>query len=160
MPAGANSWGEYHWCVGAIVMHANDLPLTTEAQRSSNVAIRNFNTTKATTGLNLIVAATNYLDDDAELKVFVNPLPAGWRVVMPPRAPAAPREGRLTSIGPGHPAARGEKRRHRRRQRSRRTVALGRGDADRGRKRVHISRGGALKIIHAKCLAKRAGALL
>lgn len=45
VPIGANSWGEYHWCVGAIVMHANDLPLTTEAQRSSNVAIRNFSTT-------------------------------------------------------------------------------------------------------------------
>ncbi len=97
VPIGANSWGERHWCVGAIVMQANDLPLTTEAQRSSNIAIRNFNTTEVLAGANLLVAATNYLEVDAELKVFVDALPPGWRVVVPAR-PQPGRKERLTSI--------------------------------------------------------------
>lgn len=97
VPVGTNSWGERHWCVGAIVMHPDDLPLTTKAQRSSNVAIRNFNTTETVVGTNLLVAATNFLETDAELKVFVDDLPAGWRVVLPP--PPRPIERkRLTSI--------------------------------------------------------------
>jgi hypothetical protein len=97
VPVGTNSWGERHWCVGAIVMHEDDLPLTTEAQRSSNVAIRNFNTTTTVAGTNLIVAATNFLDVDAELKVFVDELPAGWEVVIPP-APGPPKGTRLAAI--------------------------------------------------------------
>jgi len=84
VPVGTNSWGERHWCVGAIVMHPDDLPLTTQAQRSSNVAIRNFNTTTTVVGTNLLVAATNYLDVDAEVLVSVGDLPPGWRVVIPP----------------------------------------------------------------------------
>ena len=97
VPVGTNSWGERHWCVGSIVMHANDLPLTTEARRSSNVAIRNFNTTETVTGTNLLVAATNYLDVDAELVVAVDDLPPGWQVVLPPR-PKLARTQKLTSI--------------------------------------------------------------
>jgi carboxypeptidase T len=102
VPVGTNSWGERHWCVGAIVMHDRDLPLTTQAQRSSNVAIRNFNTTETVVaGMNLVVAATNFLEVDAELATIIDQasLPPGWRVVladMPkpqPRAPVA-----LTSI--------------------------------------------------------------
>lgn len=85
VPVGTNSWGERHWCVGAIVMHAEDLPLTTEAQRSSNVAIRNFNTTETVVGTNLLVAATNYLNVDAELIVTADDLPTGWEVVIPPK---------------------------------------------------------------------------
>lgn len=84
VPVGTNSWGERHWCVGAIVMHPDDLPLTTEARLSSNVAIRNFNTTETVVGTNLLVAATNYLDVDAELLVNVDDLPTGWQIVMPP----------------------------------------------------------------------------
>ena len=83
VPIGTNSWGERHWCVGAIVMHANDMPLTTEAQRSSNVAIRNFNTTETVVGLNVVVAAMNFLAVDAELRVHVDQLPPGWDVVLP-----------------------------------------------------------------------------
>lgn len=97
VPVGTNSWGERHWCVGAIVMHPDDLPLTTEPRRSSNVAIRNFNTTEIVVGTNLLVAATNFLETDAELIVFVDDLPAGWQVVLPP--PPKRVEGkRLTSI--------------------------------------------------------------
>lgn len=97
VPVGTNSWGERHWCVGAIVMHPDDLPLTTEAQRSSNVAIRNFNITETVVGTNLLVAATNFLETDAELIVFVDDLPAGWQVMLP--LPPKPVEGkRRTSI--------------------------------------------------------------
>jgi hypothetical protein len=97
VPVGTNSWGERHWCVGAIVMHPNDLPLTTESQRSSNVAIRNFNTTETVVGLNLVVAATNFLGVDAELSVFVDELPPGWQIVVPP-SPKPYERDRLTSI--------------------------------------------------------------
>ena len=97
VPIGTNSWGERHWCVGAIVMHATDLPLTTEAQRSSNVAIRNFNTTETVLGLNLVVAATNFLAVDTELSIFVDKLPPGWQVVVPP-SPKPDERNRLTSI--------------------------------------------------------------
>jgi len=97
VPVGTNSWGERHWCVGAIVMHEDDMPLTTEAQRSSNVAIRNFNTTETVVSTNLIVAATNFLDVDAELIVSVDdPLP-GWQVVVPP-VPKPVNGGRASSI--------------------------------------------------------------
>ena len=106
IPVGANSWGEAHWCVGAIVMHATDLPLTTQAERSSNVAIHNFETTAATTARNLIISATNFLDVDAELATVVDTdsIPAGWHVVLgvPPKtrsrgalATAIGRKGRL-----------------------------------------------------------------
>jgi hypothetical protein len=97
VPIGTNSWGERHWCVGAIVMNSEDMPLTTEARRSSNVAIRNFNTTETVVGTNLLVAATNFLDVDAELIVSVDALPPGWQVVIPP-APKPIKGPRPTSI--------------------------------------------------------------
>lgn len=105
VPTGTNIWGERHWCVGVVVKHARDLPLTTEARRSSNVAIRNFNTTEMTASGMLLAAATNYLDVAAELRVHVDTtsLPRGWRVFVPPqpklqardRPSALVRKGRL-----------------------------------------------------------------
>jgi zinc carboxypeptidase len=84
VPTGTNSWGERHWCVGVVIKHQRDMPLTTQAQRSSNIAIRNFTTVEAAAaGASRQVAATNYLDTDAELRVLVSPLPAGWEVHMP-----------------------------------------------------------------------------
>ena len=89
VPVGANSWGELHWCVGAIVMHENDMPLTTQAQRSSNVAIRNFETEPLVISKNLVLAATNFLQTDAELIATLDKssIPAGWQVTLgnPPR---------------------------------------------------------------------------
>ncbi len=78
-------------------MHGNDLPLTTEARRSSNVAIRNFNTTETVVGTNLLVAATNYLEIDAELIISVDDLPPGWQVVLPQHHMPVRRK-KLTSI--------------------------------------------------------------
>ena len=81
VPVGNNSWGEPHWCVGIVVKHATDLPLTTQVQRSSNVACKNFNTTPVQQSQLLLVAAHNYLDVPAELRVHLDPkaLPAGWK---------------------------------------------------------------------------------
>lgn len=83
VPTGMNSWGERHWCVGVVIKHQRDMPLTTQAQRSSNIGIRNFTTLAAAAAVNRQVAATNFLDTDAELRVLVSPLPAGWAVRMP-----------------------------------------------------------------------------
>lgn len=86
VPTGANSWGEYHWCVGAIVTHPDDRPLTTEIQRSSNIGGRNFQTTVMTGAQTLAVAITNYLNVTAEYTVTFDPrgLPKGWEVILPP----------------------------------------------------------------------------
>ncbi len=86
VPIGTNSWGERHWCVGAIIMHDTDMPLTTEAQRSSNVAIKNFTTTESIAAGNFVVAGTNFLATDAELIVKVDDgsIPDGWSVTVPP----------------------------------------------------------------------------
>ena len=89
VPSGTNSWGERHWCVGVVLKEARDMPLTNQGQRSSNIAIRNFNTTTVTSAQTLWVAADNYLDVAAELRVFVDTLrlPPRWRVVLPPLPP-------------------------------------------------------------------------
>lgn len=86
VPVGTNSWGERHWCVGAIAYHPDDRPLTTQVQRTSNLACRNFNTTESVlAGQTLLVAVANYLDVPAEFRVNVVPqdLPRGWNVVIP-----------------------------------------------------------------------------
>ncbi len=85
VPIGTNSWGERHWCVGAVIKHANDMPLTTEAQRTSNVGIRNFNTTEIIAAGTLNIAATNYLAVASELLVNIDrsSIPEGWKVFLP-----------------------------------------------------------------------------
>jgi hypothetical protein len=86
VPTGTNSWGEYHWCVGAVVIHPDDRPLTTEIQLSNNIGGRNFETVAAAAGLQtLFVAVTNYLDVAAEYEININTetLPRGWQLVAP-----------------------------------------------------------------------------
>lgn len=100
VPIGTNSWGERHWCVGVVLKHQRDMPLTNQAQRSSNIAIKNFNTTAMTTSQILLVAADNFLDVPAELRVIVDTarLPAGWRVILlQPAAPPKPRPPRTAT---------------------------------------------------------------
>lgn len=83
-PVGTNIWGERHWCVGAVIKQANDMPLTTVVNRSSNIACHNFNTTTIIDDGLLQVAATNYLAVAAELNVSFNQneLPADWKLTM------------------------------------------------------------------------------
>ena len=105
VPIGTNIWGERHWCVGAVIKHDNDLPLTTQAQRSSNIGIKNFNTTTTVVGGMLMVAATNFLDVDAELVFHIDRerIPDDWEIEIPPqprprygaRLPGIARKARL-----------------------------------------------------------------
>jgi len=86
VPTGTNSWGEYHWCVGAVVIHPDDRPLTTQIQISNNIGGRNFQTVAAAAGLQtLFVALTNYLDVAAEYEINIDrkTLPRGWQLLAP-----------------------------------------------------------------------------
>ena len=84
-PVGTNIWGERHWCVGVVIKHEDDMPLTTIVSLSSNIACHNFNTTTIVEGDILNIAATNYLDVAAELIINVNrdELPADWKLELP-----------------------------------------------------------------------------
>jgi carboxypeptidase T len=81
VPAGRNSWGELHWCVGVVIKQENDMPLSTLVNRTSNIACRNFETREAQSGMMVTVAATNFLTVASELQLNFsqNQLPAGWR---------------------------------------------------------------------------------
>jgi len=67
------------------------MPLTTQAQRTSNIGIRNFQTTETLVGTTVLVAATNFLDVAAELQVAIDQrsLPPNWKVLIPHRLPKA-----------------------------------------------------------------------
>ncbi len=84
-PVGTNIWGERHWCVGGVVKHENDMPLTTVVSRTSNVACHNFNTTTIVESGLLWVAATNFLSVAAELELSFNrgDLPSDWVIEFP-----------------------------------------------------------------------------
>jgi hypothetical protein len=86
VPSGTNIWGEHHWCVGAAVTHADDKPLTTQIQRTSNIGGHNFETVPLEALNKLFVGVTNFLKVPAEFIVRVDPktLPRGWRVEIPP----------------------------------------------------------------------------
>lgn len=103
VPTGFNAWGERHWCVGAIVYHPNDRPLTTQVERSSNIACRNFNTVEALLGGQvLLVGLHNFLDTHAEYRLTVDrsTLPPGWRVVIadPPQPAKTNRKAKLLGL--------------------------------------------------------------
>jgi len=105
VPTGTNVLGERHWCVGAIVYHPDDRPLTTQVQRTSNIGCRNFQTVEPVImdyGYILKVAVSNFLDVEAEYRVFVDPnsLPRGWSVdILKPRYERIPsRKARLLGV--------------------------------------------------------------
>lgn len=85
VPAGTNSAGDRHWCVGVVVTHADDRPLTTQVQRSNNLACRNFYPVVGEIAGEYFVMVTNSLDVSVEYRMTVddNSLPPGWRVVIP-----------------------------------------------------------------------------
>jgi len=90
VPTGTNIWGEHHWCVGAIVMHPDDRPLTTEIQLSSNIGGHNFQTVDVLAGERILaVALTNHFGVAAEYEATINreQLPRGWEAVVPPLPP-------------------------------------------------------------------------
>lgn len=90
VPTDPNSWGEYHWCVGVVIKHLDDLPVSTHPVYSNNVAIRNFQPAPTTTTSSALrFEAVNHLTLDADLDVFVTTvgLPAGWEVHLDPDRP-------------------------------------------------------------------------
>jgi hypothetical protein len=100
VPADANSWGENHWCVGVVLSHPGDRPLTTQIQRTSNIGGRNFSTVALRKRAHtFLVGATNYLAVPAELVVRMNPrtLPDGWQVALP-RAQAREKPSRKAAL--------------------------------------------------------------
>jgi carboxypeptidase T len=83
VPAVANSWGELHWCVGVVVKHDRDMPLTTIINRSSNIACKNFNPLPVTSAITtLTVVAENTLNIAAEFRLDIDQqsLPPGVKV--------------------------------------------------------------------------------
>ena len=97
VPTGTNIWEEHHWCVGAIVMHPDDRPLTTEIQLTSNIGGHNFETVDAVAGERLLaVAITNHLSVAAEYEATISRerLPHDWEVVIPPLPPTQDQTGR------------------------------------------------------------------
>lgn len=103
VPTGTNAWGERHWCVGAIVYHPDDRPLTTQVERTSNIACRNFQTVEAVLGGQvLLVGLSNFLDTAAEYRLMVDrtTLPRDWRVIIPdpPQPAKTNRKAKLLGI--------------------------------------------------------------
>jgi carboxypeptidase T len=84
-PSVPNIWGEPHWCVGVVVKHENDMPLTTVVNRSSNVACKNFDFVVIEASGLAYVAATNFLSVAAELQVDIlkEGLPPEWQIELP-----------------------------------------------------------------------------
>lgn len=82
VPIGTNIWGERHWCVGVVIRHEDDMPLTNQVQRTSNIGCRNFNTTEVVVGGSILVAAENFLNVPAEIKYIIDleKLPKGITV--------------------------------------------------------------------------------
>lgn len=101
VPTDPNIWGEWHWCVGAIVYHPNDRPLTTQIQRSSNVACRNFQTVPVQYlqyQIHLPVAIKNFLNTPAEFRLTVDKLPKGWTIKIPEPHGKVSRKAKLLDI--------------------------------------------------------------
>jgi hypothetical protein len=96
VPSMPNSVGEYHWCVGVVIKHPTDLPLSTQAVYSNNVAFHNFVPTAAvTTAQALRYEARNITTIEMDFAVFVTTegLPNGWRVVLDPNQPKVLKPG-------------------------------------------------------------------
>jgi len=107
VPTGTNSWGELHWCVGVVIKHDRDMPLTTQVQKSSNIGCRNFQTQPILTSAIVFVAAENYLHVAAEVVLHVDPLPEGWSVIIPhPPEPPYPEGPPLVRMSPSARKAR------------------------------------------------------
>ncbi len=96
VPTTPNIWGEYHWCVGVVIKHPDDLPVSTHPVFSNNIAIRNFQPASITFGSSALrFEAVNHFSIDADLDVFVSTegMPEGWRVRLDPDRPRFLRPG-------------------------------------------------------------------
>jgi zinc carboxypeptidase len=96
VPSTPNSVGDYHWCVGVVIKHPTDLPLSTQAIYSNNVAFHNFAPVEATStaqALRFEARNTATIDMDFDVRVTTERLPPGWRVVLDPGRPKVLKPG-------------------------------------------------------------------
>jgi Zinc carboxypeptidase len=96
VPNDPNSAGEYHWCVGVVIKHPDDLPLSTQAVYSNNVAFHNFvPTSTSSSSQALRFEARNSGTIDADFGIFVTTpkLPEGWQVRLDPNRPSLLKPG-------------------------------------------------------------------
>jgi len=96
VPSTPNSVGDYHWCVGVVIKHPTDLPLSTQAIYSNNVAFHNFAPVEATStaqALRFEARNTATIDMDFDVRVTTERLPPGWRVVLDPARPKVLKPG-------------------------------------------------------------------
>ena len=96
VPSTPNSVGDYHWCVGVVIKHPTDLPLSTQAIYSNNVAFHNFAPVEATStaqALRFEARNTTTIDMDFDVRVTTERLPPGWRVVLDPGRPKVLKPG-------------------------------------------------------------------
>lgn len=85
VPEGLNNNGENHWCVGALVKHDEDMPLTTQVQRTSNIACRNFHPMIVTSSMVFFSSVFNPLDHAAEVKLNIDKKGLPFGVDVTPR---------------------------------------------------------------------------
>jgi hypothetical protein len=96
VPSTPNSVGEHHWCVGVVIKHPTDLPLSTQAIYSNNVAFHNFVPVELTISpqaLRFEARNTATIDMDFDVRVTTDRLPPGWRVVLDPGRPKVLKPG-------------------------------------------------------------------
>ena len=90
VPSTPNAVGEHHWCVGVVIKHADDLPLSTQALYSNNVAHHNFTpieTLSTAQALRFVAENSSTMPKDLEILVSAGGLPRGWDVQLDPKRP-------------------------------------------------------------------------
>ena len=90
VPSTPNAVGEHHWCIGVVIKHPDDLPLSTQALYSNNVAHHNFAPIEAMStaqALRFVAENTSTIAKDLEIRVSAGGLPRGWDVQLDPKRP-------------------------------------------------------------------------
>jgi hypothetical protein len=90
VPTDPNAVGDHHWCVGVVVKHPDDLPISTQAIYSNNVAYHNFapvGTATASQALRFLAQNDSTIDMDLDVFVTTEGLPKGWQVELDPDRP-------------------------------------------------------------------------
>lgn len=90
VPSSPNAVGDHHWCIGVVVKHPDDLPISTQALYSNNVAHRNFapiGTTSTASALRFLAQNSSSIRADLDVHVKAEDLPEGWKVTLDPNRP-------------------------------------------------------------------------
>jgi hypothetical protein len=90
VPLMPNAVGEHHWCIGVVIKHPDDLPLSTQALYSSNVAHHNFapiETLSTAQALRFVVDNDSTIAKNLDVFVSTEQLPSRWDVRLDPKRP-------------------------------------------------------------------------